>query len=202
MGELQQLLADDFGGKKTLGLVRQVVGWIERLARREPIDDGALEPIDVVAGRRRDRHDFRKAPELAVQLHDRQQLRLLDEVDLVQDQQERRTSVLHQVEHEAVALPRRLRHVHDEAEHIDLANRVDRGVDHPHVHPVQRAVDARRVEVHHLGIGVVSDPQNPRPRRLGLVGHDGELAADQAVQQRRFPRIRPADEGHESELHR
>ena len=68
MRELQQLLADDLGREEPLRLVGQVVRRIQRLAFGQPVDDRALEPIDVVAGRRRDRDDLGKLPQLAVPL--------------------------------------------------------------------------------------------------------------------------------------
>ena len=50
-------------------------------------------------------------------------------------------------------------------------------------------------------VRVVPHAENPRPRRLRLVGHDRELRADQPVQQRRLARVRAADERDEAELH-
>ena len=109
--------------------------------------------------------------------------------------------VLHQVEDESIALARRLGRVDDQAEHVDFLDRLDRGIDHPHVHPVQRPVDAGRVEEDHLGVGIVPHAENPRPGRLRLVGDDGQLRADQPVQQRGLAGVGAADERDEAGLH-
>ena len=103
--------------------------------------------------------------------------------------------------HEAVALARRLGHVDDQPEHVDLADRVDRGVDHAHVHAVQRAMDARRIEEHDLRVGIVLHAEDARPRRLRLVGDDGELGPDEPVEQRRLAGVGPADERDEAGFH-
>ena len=71
MRELQDLLADDFRGQKALRLIGQIVRRIQRLAFRQPIDERALEAIDVVAGRRGHRHDLGKGALPAVLLDHR-----------------------------------------------------------------------------------------------------------------------------------
>jgi len=76
-----------------------------------------------------------------------------------------------------------------------------RDVEHPHVHPVLRLVDAGRVEEDHLAGVVVPDADDAVPGRLGLVGDDRELGADKSIEERRLSGIRPADERDEPELH-
>src|SRR5947208_17089040 len=68
--ELQQLLTYDLRCEEPLRLTGQVVERVQRLTLRQPIDDGALEPVDVVAGDSRDRHDFRVLRLFAVPLDD------------------------------------------------------------------------------------------------------------------------------------
>src|SRR5262249_28757511 len=104
------------------------------------------------------------------------------------------------IDHEGVAFARRFPDVDDEPEKIHFPNGVDGRVDHPDVHPVQRPVNSWRVEEDHLRVIVVAHAENPRPRRLGLVGNDGELGTDEAVQERRFSGIGPADEGDKAEF--
>ena len=75
VGELKQLLPNDFPGKKALGLIGQVVGRIPRLALRHAFDDGALQAIHIVARRRRQRDDLREVRQTLAAIDDRQQLR-------------------------------------------------------------------------------------------------------------------------------
>ena len=52
---------------------------------------------------------------------------------------------------------------------------------------------ARRVDEHELRVGQRLHAQDARPGRLRLVRDDGDLAADERVQQRGFAGVRPAD---------
>ena len=49
-------------------------------------------------------------------------------------------------------LPGPRRRVEDEHHDVHFAQRLDRRVHHPHVQPVQRPVDARRVDEHDLAV--------------------------------------------------
>ena len=103
--------------------------------------------------------------------------------------------VLHQIEHEPVALARRLGRIDDQAEHVDLADRVDGRVDHPHVHPVQRPVDARRVEEDDLRVRIVPTPRIRVRVVCGLSETIASFVPDQPVQQRRLAGVgRPMNE--------
>ena len=59
--------------------------------------------------------------QLLIPVDDRQQPRLPDQIDLVEDQEHRRLRLLDQVEHEPIALARRLGRVDDQPEHVHLA---------------------------------------------------------------------------------
>src|SRR6267154_3757253 len=87
--EAEDLLAHDFGGEKTLGLIGQVLGRIPRLALGQLIDDCPLETVHVVPGRGRHRDDLREVRQLRIAIHDRQELRFPEQVDLVQNEKRR-----------------------------------------------------------------------------------------------------------------
>ena len=55
-----------------------------------------------------------------------------------------------------------------------------------------------RVEEDHLPARIVPHAEDPVARRLRLVRDDGELLADEAVEQRRFAGVGPADERDEA----
>ena len=89
MRELQQLLAHHFGREEPFRLIGQVVSRIERLPFGHPVDQQLLQAIDVLSGGRRDRDDLRKQSHLRVAIDDRQQLRFANEIDLVEQQEDR-----------------------------------------------------------------------------------------------------------------
>ena len=106
--------------------------------------------------------------------------------------------MLHEVHQEAVAGPRRLGGVDDRDDDVGLAQRVQRRVHHPHVEPVQRPMNARRVDEDDLPVGPGADADDAVPGRLRLVRDDRQLVADEPVEQRRLAGVGPADEGDES----
>src|SRR5699024_10948277 len=61
-----------------------------------------------------------------------------------------------------------------------------------------RAVQARGVHDHQLGVGAVHDAAHHVPGGLRPVGGDRDLLADQRVGQRGLAGVRPAHEAHES----
>ena len=65
---------------------------------------------------------------------------------------------------------------------------------------VDGTVDARRVEEHRLGLGVVAHPEDARPRGLRLVGNDRQLGADQAVEQRGLAGIGIPNQRHDGNV--
>ena len=132
---------------------------------------------------------------------DRQQLRLPDQIDLVQDRDDRDLQRAQQAEEVLLAAARLLRHVEHHADDVHVAHRVERGVHHPHVHPVRRLVNARRVDEHDLPVRIVADTEDAVARGLRLVGDDGELRADEAVEQRGLAGVRQADERDETRFH-
>src|SRR6185503_1861145 len=63
------------------------------------------------------------------------------------------------------------------------SHRLERDVHHPHVHPVRRLVDARRVDEDDLSLLVILHADDARAGRLRLVRDDGELVADNAIEE-------------------
>ena len=151
--------------------------------------------------RGRDRDDVGELVALLEPRHPRQERRLGHQVDLVEGQDDRLLDALEQAEDELGPLPRRFGRVDDDHDHVQAAQRVERGVDHADVEAVQRAVDARRVDEDHLRLRRRLDAEDPGPRRLRLVRDDGDLGLDEGVQQRRLAGVGPADERDVAALH-
>ena len=58
-----------------------------------------------------------------------------------------------------------------------------------------------RIEKHNLSALNMRHTQDPRPGGLWLVGNNRDLFFQQTIEERRFPDIRPSDDGHTSKLH-
>ena len=201
VGVAQHLLAHRLGREHALGLVGEEVVGIERLAGGEPPDDLPLEDVDPVAGRRRHRHERGEVALPAVPVDERQQARLGDEIDLVEDEQHRRRDPREGVDDEPVAGPDAVGDVPHQPDQVDLADRLEGHVDHAHVHPVQRPVNARGVHEDGLRRGlprVVAHRHDSVPGGLRLVRDDGQLGADDAVQEGGLAGVGAPDERHEA----
>ena len=88
--------------------------------------------------------------------------------------------------------------LHQQQHHIRIRRPRPGRLHHRPVEPAPRPEQPRRVDEDDLRPPLHRDPANARPRRLHLVGDDGDLRADHAVQQRRFAGIRLADQRHEA----
>ena len=107
----------------------------------------------------------------------------------------------HPRRHEAVPGPDGGGGVHDQAHHVHVA-------DGPGGRAVQalaqqraRLVDAGRVDEHDLRVGAVEHAPHLGPRRLGLVRHDADLAAEDGVEQRRLAHVGSPHERDEAGPH-
>ena len=90
---------------------------------------------------------------------------------------------------------RTLRRVHQIEHHVGVAERLERGAAHRLVQRVSRLEQAGRVEHHHLRVVAGVDADHPIARGLRLRARDGELLADDAVEERRLAGVRLADHG-------
>ena len=130
-----------------------------------------------------------------VLVDDQQDVSFFDDIDLVDQQKDRRLDILEGVEDEFVAVAEFLGGVDEQADEVGrLERRVDE-IHHPFVQLVERLVDARVIDENDLAFVGRVDAQDADPRRLRLVGDDGDFLAEQAVEQGGFSDVRPADEG-------
>ncbi len=135
-------------------------------------------------------------------LDERQQFRLGDQIDLVEDEHDRRLRLLEQAGDELVAVPRARRGVEHQHDNVDFPQGLDGGVHHPDVQSMQGPMDARRIDEHDLAVRIILHAQDAPARRLRLVGDDRDLGADEGVEQRGLAGVGPPDQGHVTGLHR
>ena len=108
-GVAQHLLADALGDQEALGMERDQLRVVERRSFRQPRPQLARQQLDAVAVERRERHDLLEQPAVRVARHQRQQRRLLHQVDLVERQQPRRVDAAQQLEQVLIAAAERHR---------------------------------------------------------------------------------------------
>ena len=195
-GGRQHLLAHQLGRDAPLGLVGQVVLGEERLALRQVPARTASSVGHAVAGPGRRPGRCRRRRSCAWNQAIRgSSAGLATRSILLSTRTTGCATPSSRSSTNSVALARRLRRVDDHARRRRRPRmRLDGGVHHADVQPVQRPVDAGRVDEDHLRRRVVFDAEDAGPRRLRLVRDDGHLAADQRVQQRRLAGVGPADE--------
>jgi hypothetical protein len=138
----------------------------------------------------------------APRVDERQQLRSFGtQVDLV-ERQDTGLRDLHQDVHQiAVAAAGAARWRRPRPDDVDLAHRLQRRIHHPHVHAVQRAMDARRVDEHDLPLGEVRTPVMRLRVVCGLSETMASLVSDQTVEQGGLAGVRAADQRDEPALH-
>ena len=85
--------------------------------------------------------------------------------------------------------------IDDQQHRIGIARAGPGGIDHGAVEPAARLEDARRIHEHDLRLAAHRDAAHRHARGLHLVADDGDLGADQRIDQRGFAGIRRADDG-------
>ena len=98
----------------------------------------------------------------------------------------------------SAGLARLLPGVDQEREHVGVGGRAPGGGDHRPVEAALGREQAGRVDEHDLRLALGQDAAHGRAGRLRLAGDDRHLLADEGVDQRRFSRVRRADERDEA----
>ncbi len=116
-------------------------------------------------------------------------------VDLVDDRNDRSLGI-GQGAQGLLVFPGEAPGLHEQQGQIDIAhNGPCRAIEVAVEGTLPALVDARRIDEDDLAAGRGLDSQDGVARSLGLVGGDGQLHAEDAVQQGRFADVGPADDG-------
>ena len=83
-------------------------------------------------------------------------------------------------------------------DHVGVAKRVNRGGAHDLLERDGGLEEAGRVDEHDLGVVEGEDAGDAIARGLGALARNGELLADEPVEERRLTHVRLADDGDES----
>src|SRR5215213_2578282 len=200
-GHPEQFFAHELGRYRALGLVGQGVFGKEHGAFGQVLEDLAHEQIGPVPLERGDRNDFGEFALGGISLDQREQPALVaHRIDFVQRQERGRADPLDHIEHEAVARTHRFRRVDHQEYKVDRRKRARDYGHHPAVERVARLVYPRRVDENDLSFGPRQHAADARAGRLRLIGDDGDLLADNFIEQSRLARVRAAYERYRAGL--
>src|SRR6516164_6282807 len=71
-------------------------------------------------------------------------------------------------------------------------------ISHPAIERASRFMKARHVDQNELSVRISANSNNALAGSLRLWGDNGDLLANNLIQQRRFPNVRTAPDGHEA----
>ena len=123
-----------------------------------------------------------------------QQLFLVDNIDLVDDQQFGMIDGRHLAEDRLGLLVDPLAGVEQHADEVGVMRPAPGGRHHGAIEPSLRHEDAGRIDQDDLGVVVDHDAADQRPGGLHLARDDGDLGADQRIDQRGLADIGGADQ--------
>ncbi len=196
--DLDRLLADNFRREKALGLIGDLILGKVRLALRQPIHNFALQFVDACSLQSRNRNDRRELKGFLQRVDERQQLRFRYPIDLVESENRLAFKTLRLLQQQRIGIRQRAARVHHQEQNVDA---FERRCDFMHHLAAERGVgfvQSRRVDENNLALRRCHDSLNAIARRLRFVGDDRNFLPDDAIQKRRFARVRPADNRDES----
>ncbi len=168
------------------------------MAFRHHLGQLTLQRLDAVAFESRNHEGVGERHSLVQFGGHFEQPRALDQVDLVEDQDFRPLQLRQLFEDRLGLLVDAFAHVQQQGHHIGIRRSAPGRGDHGPIEAALRLEDAGRVHEHDLSLALEGDAAHERPRGLDLVGDNRDLGADQRIEERRLPRIRCPDQGHEA----
>ena len=166
---------------------------------RQAVDHVLPQRLDPLVLQRRHRQRFRETVQLAVLVHQRQQIVLrLHRVDLVQNQNHRRPVRPQHAQRALVFFGKGLRRVHHIDQQVALLQRSAHRVHHAFINGRIGLMNTRRVDEDHLRLVGGHHALNSRARRLRLIRDDRYLLPHQRVQKCGLAGIRPAENRNET----
>ena len=162
--------------------------------RRHHRGQRVAQIVDAVAGHGRHHEGLGKFQPLVGGLRQLQQLFLVDDIDLVDDQQLGMIDGRHLGKDRLGLLVDPLAGVEQHADEVGVMRPAPGGRHHGAVEPSLRHEDAGRIDQDDLGVVVDHDAADQRPGGLHLARDDGDLGADQRIDQRGLADIGGADQ--------
>ena len=194
MQPLEQFLAGDFRRQLPHRRVRHLIGRVEPGAERHALGEPRLEIVTTVAGHRRNHEGRLEFGLLIGDLGQRQKLVARHQIDLVEDQDFARLHLGEPRQQLLRLFVHAFARVDHDADQIGFVRAAPGGRHHGAVEAALGREDARRIDEDNLRLAIDGDATDERARRLHLVRDDGDLGADERVQQRRLAGIGSADQ--------
>jgi len=198
----EHFFPDDLGQQEAFGLVRNLVVRVDLLGLGQGFIDQVLKDGQIDTREGGDGDDLREGKEGLVPFDDGEDRVLADDVHFIDEQEEGDLDHPERLDDELVPVPEGLGGVDEEAEQVrGLERRIDE-VHHPAVQRVERLVDAGVVDENDLAFLRCLDAQDADARRLRLIRDDGDLLAEERVEEGGFSDVGPTEQGHVSDLDR
>ncbi len=197
---LEDLFARDFRRHQPVRYVRELIVRIMPLAFRRSRQKLRPQIADAVAFLSRDQESFRKDAVRAHRRDEREEVGARDLIDFVERERRFRAAGL-QRRDDGGGVGCRFRRsgefggrIDDKNDCVGAFKTVPRGGDHRPVKPPARAENAGRIDEDQLRLAIDENAADARARRLHLLGDDRHLGADESIDERRFTRVRRADD--------
>ena len=194
----EQLFPRDLGGEEAKRRIGEVVLGIEPGAFRQARREMVQQVVHAVAGQRRDHEDIAEAVRPEEPVGARQQPFAGEEVDLVERQHRLPAARLEAGDDFVLAGARPARGIDQQYGDVGVTGSAPGAAHHCPLEPAARLEDAGRVHEDDLGGAVDADAEHARARGLRLGRDNGNLGADQAVEQGGLAGIGRAQQGDET----
>src|SRR5437870_7884047 len=196
--QVEDLLAHDLGHVERLRLIAGGVGREVGRMLGQRGHDQIEETVTVGAIAARDRQDLAEGMDRSPTIDQRQEPGLRRDGVRLAEQTEHGGRVHSQRLDEPRIGIRPLGGVDDRTHEVDVLQRALGRSRHELAELAGDRPQAGRIHEDDLRRRQIADPRDPVTRRLRPRRHDGELLADEPVQQRRLARVRPSDQRHEA----
>src|SRR5487761_2116954 len=189
----EQLFTNELRDELRVWRVTNDIRAIKARADRQPTHEIRHECLDTLPGTSRDREELRviEAELVLCVLQLFEDRLLVDRVELVHDDD----GVLRQAcRDEAIAWTDRGRRLDDQDVDVDVGDRRGGGLIQPSAELGARAVHAGRIDEDDLEVLTVQHAANRGPRGVRIPRRDGDLLAENLIQQRGLADVRPTDD--------
>ena len=205
-GLQQNLFANQLRRHEAHRLVGDLVFREIGRSRRHRLHHFAQQFIHSFAPERRDRHDLRELVQLAVFLDQRQQFAfvLAEKVHFIQHKKSLRAGLFEQIERVPITHIQLARRIHQQQHQVAAFQRLPHFHHHSSSQRTVGLVHPRRVDQHNLGrIAVLrfwnlQNALDAVARGLRFGRDDGQLLANQCVQQRGLAGVGPAEDANKT----
>src|SRR5580692_530240 len=197
---LDRFFSNDLGREKTLWLVCYLVLRKVRLALGEQRENLGQQLFASAALQSGNWHDGRELERFVIRLDERQELFFRKPVHLVQSQYGFPGESLGAIEKKVISMRGSAAGIDHQQKHVDAFQSSGHFMHHLPPQGRVRRVQPWSIDKNNLALGPRYKALNAVARRLRLGSDNRDLLANQAVEERRLPRVGTSHNRHESRL--